>query len=384
MRAAGTQERVKAAFTTPLARVLAERIRTSGPIPFAEYMRECLYHPEFGYYSKPEARRFADFYTSVDVHPIFGRLLARQLAEMWDMLGRPRQFYAVEAGAGIGSLAGQILDFAATLPEFYGALRYITVEQSRARRERHRENLRTHLENGTAISAAELPAEIPAGCVFSNELLDAFPVHRVLVDRGDLREIYAAFNGEHFTEQPGPLTSAKIKKYFEEQHVTLRTGQQAEVNLEACEWIQDVGRRLGRGFVLTVDYGHEAAELYNERHMRGTLLAYSDHRASEDFFASPGEQDLTAHVNFTALDLWGRRAGLSRTGCVSQMAFLVALGRENEFADLYDEGASEVERIRARLLLKSLINPEGMGETFQVFIQHKGIAEPHLTGLQGI
>jgi SAM-dependent MidA family methyltransferase len=348
-------------------------------------MRECLYHPEFGYYSKPEARRFADFYTSVDVHPIFGRLLARQFAEMWDILGRPREFYGVEVGAGTGHLAEQILDFAARkLPEFYGALQYVSVEQSQARRERHRENLRTHLENGTAISAAELPLGIPAGCVFSNELLDALPVHRVLVQRGNLREIYINSNEDAFTEEPGPLTSAEIEKYFEEQHITLREGQQAEVNLESCQWIQDVGRRLDRGFVLTVDYGHEAAELYNERHMRGTLLAYSEHRASEDFFVSPGEQDLTAHVNFTALDVWGRRAGLSRTGCVSQMAFLVALGRANEFADLYDQDSSEVERIRARLLLKSLINPEGMGETFQVFIQHKGLAQPHLTGLQGI
>jgi SAM-dependent MidA family methyltransferase len=381
----GTQERVKAVLTTPLAQVLAERIRRSGPIPFAEYMRECLYHPEFGYYSRPEVRRFADFYTSVDVHPIFGRLLARQLAEMWNGLGRPREFHAVEAGAGTGRLAAHILDFAAhKLAEFYGALRYVAVEQSRARRERHRENLRAHLENGTAISAAELPHEIPAGCVFSNELLDALPVHRVLLHRGNLCEIYVNLNEDAFTEEPGTLTSADIDQYFEEQHVTLREGQQAEVNLEACEWIQNVSRMLDRGFVLTVDYGHEVAELYNERHMRGTLLAYSEHRASEDFFASPGEQDLTAHVNFTALDLWGRRAGLSRTGFVSQMALLVALGRANEFADLYNEDSSEVERIRARLLLKSLINPEGMGETFQVFIQHKGIAQPHLTALQGI
>jgi SAM-dependent MidA family methyltransferase len=384
LRAVGTQDRTKVAVT-PLARALAERIGTSGPIPFAEYMRECLYHPEFGYYSKPEARRFADFYTSVDVHPIFGRLLARQLAEVWDMLGRPREFYAVEAGAGTGRLGAHILNFAAQkLPEFYGALRYVSVEQSRARRERQRENLRPHLENCTATSVAELPPDIPAGCIFSNELLDALPVHRALVDHGDLREIYVDVSGEAFTEEPGPLTSADIDQYFEEQHVTLREGQQAEVNLEACQWIQDVGRRLDHGFILTVDYGHEAAELYNERHMRGTLLAYSEHRASEDFFVSPGEQDLTAHVNFTALDVWGRRARLSRTGCVSQMAFLVALGRANEFADLYDEDSSEVERIRARLLLKSLINPEGMGETFQVFIQHKGIAQPHLTGLQGI
>ena len=384
MRAAGTQDRARLA-ATPLARALIERIGASGPIPFAEYMRECLYHPEFGYYSKPEARRFADFYTSIDVHQIFGRLLARQLAEMWDLLGCPREFYAVEAGAGTGRLAAHILNFAAQkLEEFYGALRYVAVEQSRARRERHHEILRPHLENGTAICAAELPHDIPAGCIFSNELLDALPVHRVVVQRGKLREIYVNFNEDAFTEEPGPLTSASIDKYFEEQQVKLREGQQAEVNLDACQWIQDIGRRLDRGFVLTVDYGHEAAELYNERHMRGTLLAYSAHRASEDFFASPGERDLTAHVNFTALDVWGRRAGLSRTGYVSQMAFLVVLGRPSGFADLYDEDATEVERIRARLLLKSLINPEGMGETFQVFIQHKGVAQPRLTGLQGI
>jgi SAM-dependent MidA family methyltransferase len=234
------------------------------------------------------------------------------------------------------------------------------------------------------MSASELPREIPAGCIFSNELLDALPVHRVLLERGLLREIYVSFNGERLTEELGPPGSSAIEEYFQQQQVTLREGQQAEVNLDACEWIMDVGRRLGRGFVLTVDYGHQAAELYNERHMRGTLLAYSTHRATEEFLDGPGEQDLTAHVNFTALDLWGRRAGLMRTGCVSQMAFLVALGRANEFADLYDEGANEVERIRARLMLKSLIHPEGMGETFQVFVQHKGIPQPHLTGLAGL
>lgn len=385
MKSSVGEERGKRALSTPLARVLASRILAAGPITFSEYMRECLYHPRFGYYSRPEARRFPDFYTSVDVHPIFGRLLARQLAEMWDALGKPSEFIAVEAGAGLGRLAAQILDFAAQkLPEFYAALCYVAVEQSAARREWHHETLRAHRENGTAESCAELPREIPAGCIFSNELLDAFPVHRVLFDRGALREMYVGLTGENLTEQAGPLSSAELEGYFQEQQITLREGQQAEVNLDAYRWIMDVGRRLGRGFVLTVDYGHEARELYNQRHMRGTLLAYSAHRATEDFLESPGEQDLTAHVNFTALDLWGRRVGLDRTGCVSQMAFLVALGRANEFADLYDEGASEVQRIRARLLLKSLINPEGMGETFQVCIQHKGVAQPRLTGLAGI
>lgn len=379
------QRDARAAPATPLARLVVERIRAAGPISFAEYMRECLYHPQLGYYSKPESRRFGDFYTSVDVHPIFGRLLARQLAEMWAELGRPREFSAVEAGAGTGRLASQILDFAAReLPEFYGCVRYFAVERSSARRERHRTALGVHLENGRAVSAFELPRDIPAGCVFSNELLDAFPVHRVISERGALSEIYVSFNGKLFTEERGPLSSPEIAKYFQEQQITLQEGQFAEVNLDACEWITDVGRRLGRGFVLTIDYGHEAAELYNERHMLGTLLAYSEHHATEEFFERPGEQDLTAHVNFTALDLWGVRAGLTRTGSVSQMAFLVALGRGNEFADLYDEGASELERIRARLMLKSLIHPEGMGETFQVFIQHKGIDRPNVTGLLGL
>jgi len=385
LKASVRGESARDALSTPLARALASRILAAGPITFSEYMQACLYHPQFGYYSRPEARRFADFYTSVDVHPIFGRLLARQLAEMWYLLGRPSEFIAVEAGAGPGRLAAQFLDFAAQkLPEFYAALRYVAVEQSAARRGRHHETLRAHLENGTAESGSEFPREIPAGCVFSNELLDAFPVHRILFERGALREIYVGFAGEKFTEELGPFSSAELERYFQEQQITLQEGQQAEVNLDACGWIMDVGRRLGRGFVLTVDYGHEAAELYNERHLRGTLLAYSAHRATEGFFESPGEQDLTAHVNFTALDFWGRHAGLERTGGVSQMAFLVALGRGNEFADLYDEGASEVERIRARLALKSLIHPEGMGETFQVFVQHKGIAQPRLTGLAGI
>jgi len=156
-------------LSTPLARLLAERIRATGPIPFAEYMRECLYHPQFGYYSKAEARRFADYYTSVDVHPIFGRLLGRQLSEMWDLLGRPSQFFAVEAGAGAGRLAAQILDFAAReMPDFYRALRYFAVEKAAARRERQREMLGKHLADGRATPAAELPSDISAGCIFSN------------------------------------------------------------------------------------------------------------------------------------------------------------------------------------------------------------------------
>jgi SAM-dependent MidA family methyltransferase len=368
------------AISTPLARILGGRIGREGPMPFVEFMRECLYHPEFGYYNCKGGQRFADFYTSVDVHPIFGRLLARQLAEMWEILGRPAEFWAVEVAAGTGRLAAQVLDFAAIqLGSFYEALRYVAVEQSAARRGEHGKMLAAHLSRGRAISAEELPPEILAGCIFSNELLDALPVHRLVVRHGALREVYVGCDGEELVEELRPLSTPELELYFREQGITLREGQQAEAGLEACRWIAEAGKRLGRGFVLTVDYGREAAELYDERHMRGTLLAYSRHRASEEFLHAPGEQDLTAHVNFTALDLWGRRAGLTRSGCVSQMQFLVALGEANEFADLYEPGASEVERIRARLLLKTLIHPEGMGETFYVFVQQKGLAQARLT-----
>ena len=370
---------------TPLAPLLAERIRRFGPITFAEYMRECLYHPVHGYYSQPESRRFADYYTSVDVHPIFGRLLARQFAQMWEQLGRPAEFQLVESAAGTGRLAGQILDFTQTkLPEFYQTLHYVAVERSPARCDQMAARLVSHIAQGRCRAAIEIPAKIPSGCVFSNELLDALPVHRVLQQDGTLQEIFVACNGTAFTELRMPLSTCAIADYFAVQGITLMEGQQAEAALEACDWITEIARRLERGFVLTIDYGHDAADLFDAHHMAGTVLAYANHRANEDFYAAPGQQDLTAHVNFTALRLWGERSGVKPLGLVSQTAFLLALGQGNEFADLYDEGMDEIERVRARLQLKTLIFPEGMGERFQVLIQQKGVDSAKLTGLADV
>jgi len=367
-----------------LSEILAQRIREGGPISFAEFMLDCLYHPVHGYYSRADGRRFGDYYTSVDVHPIFGRLLARQLAEMWELLGSPRLFVAVESGAGAGLLARQILDFSASaLPQFYAALEYVAVERSPASRAGHAALLDVHAAAGRLSSAGEIPPHVAAGCIFSNELLDALPVHRVVMESGTLREIYVGFEGGRLTEVLGKPSSPALEQYFQVQGIVLQEGQHAEVCLEACDWIMSAGRSLGRGFVLTIDYGHEARELYGEHHNRGTLLAYRDHKVTENLLGRPGEQDLTAHVNFAALDLWGRRVALARTGLVTQAQFLVALGRGNEFGDLYEPGQSEVDKLRARLLLKNLIDPEGLGEKFQVLVQHKGIVAPKLTGLSG-
>jgi len=370
---------------TPLAELLADRIRRFGPLTFADYMRECLYHPVHGYYSKAESKRFADYYTSVDVHPIFARLLARQFAEMWESLGRPAEFVLVEAGAGVGRFAAHVLDFCEVkLPAFYDALRYAAVERSASRRQQAMTAAKRHATAGRFTASAEVPAYISAGCFFSNELVDALPVHRMLMDGGALKEILVGFHDGRFVDVLAPLSTCAITEYFSAQGITLCERQHAEAGLEACDWISEIGRRLERGYVLTIDYGHPAAELFDERHMRGTLLAYQNHRVSEDFYASPGEQDLTAHVNFTALESWGKRSGLETAGFTSQTAFLLALGRGNEFADLYDEGQTEAERTKARLQLKTLIHPEGMGERFQVLIQRKGLLPAPLTGLAGI
>lgn len=370
---------------TPLAAALAERIRAQGRITFAEYMEACLYQPQYGYYTKPKQQPMRDYFTSTDLKPLFGRLLGRQFEEMWRILGRANPFWLVEAGAGTGALAKAILDFLAdAFPDFYECIRYVAVERSAARLALHGSLFEKHIQGGHFSSFAELPEIIPEGCILSNELLDAFPVHRVAQQGNELRELYVAVRNCRFVTEAGPLSTPRIETYFAKQGIGLRDGQQAEVCLAACDWIHVAGSRLQRGFVLTIDYGREARELYDDRHMRGSLLAYENHQPSEDFLRAPGEQDLTAHVNFTALDLWGREAGLGRTGLVTQSKFLLSLAHESKYADVELPGAeaAEHERARQRLLFKTLINPEGMGETFQALVQHKSIDAPVLTGLK--
>jgi SAM-dependent MidA family methyltransferase len=370
---------------TPLGALLAERIRRFGPITFAEYMRECLYHPVHGYYSQSEVRRFSDYYTSVDVHPIFGRLLARQFAEMWQRLDRPNEFLLVEVAAGTGRLAGHILEFVqAQLPDFFNALNYLAVERSPARCDQLARHLAHFIQKGKCRPSIELPARVPIGCVFSNELLDALPIHRVLQQRGVLKEIFVTTDGKIFSEIPHPLSTSALAEYFATQQIALAEGQLAEAGLEACDWITEIARRLDRGFVLTIDYGHEASDLFDAHHHAGSILSYARHQASNNLFAAPGEQDLTAHVNFTALREWGARQGLETLGLITQTAFLLALGKGNDFTDLYDPGMDEPARLRARLQLKTLIYPEGLGERFQVLLQQKNVSNSQLTALNSL
>jgi SAM-dependent MidA family methyltransferase len=364
----------------PLVAILAARIAANGPITFAEFMEAALYDPQHGYYTRAEATARRDYFTSVDVSGIFGRLIARQLHEMWRRLGAPREFHLLEAGAGVGNLARSILDaLAALFPDFYEAQRYLAVERSQTLRRAQVATLARHSARGKFSSAPELPESIPAGVIFSNEFFDALPVHRV-IGTGDaaapLRELYVGHGANGFFEESRPLSNPALGVYFERHGIKLAPEQQAEVNLKACTWIREAGKRLGRGFVLTIDYGYEATELFSERHMRGTMLAYERHRASERYFRAPGEQDLTSHVDFTAIDRAGQRGGLARTGYTTQANFLLQLAHASKMADLEAADLSDAEQAKARNAFKTLVHPEGMGETFKVLVQHKGIDAP--------
>lgn len=375
---------------TPLHKDLLAVLRRSGPMPFSRYMQLCLYHPEFGYYMQERERTgvAGDYFTSADLHPIFSRLLARQAVEMWDLLGRPAKFTWVEMGFGRGLLARDFLRFAAkTFPEFSASLDYVAIEPAARRREQllkraGDENFRLRCgESLEGLDAIE-------GCFFSNELVDAFPVSVVTRDGGKLKEVYVTAEGDTLREKLGPLSDSAIAAAITSYANQLDEGARAEVSLAASQWMRAVAGKLARGFVLTIDYGDRAARLYTLSRARGTLLAYKRHSTSEDFFAAPGEQDLTAHVNFGALIDSGREAGLEYTGMTTQEKFLMAMGEATEFSDLYDDGQTEVERLDARLKLKRLIypgdadGPAGMGAIFKVLIQHRGLNAPKLTGLK--
>ena len=363
---------------TPLTDILLDRIRRDGPLTFAAFMEACLYHPEHGYYTRGRSAEGAgDYYTSPDIGPLFARLLARQFREMWEQMGRPQRFQLVECGAGSGRLAAQLAAAVSERePELGRALELTLVEASASLRAQAEAVVR---ECGPRFGVQEsLPSSV-TGCVFSNELLDALPVHRVVLRHDGLKEIFIAAEADELREKEDELSSAAIARYLERYGAPLEEGQFAEVNLAALEWLEKAATVVERGFLLTIDYGHRARELYGPAHRRGTLLAYRGHRAEENWLEAPGEQDLTSHVNFTALEERGRELGLEPLGYTAQASFLLALARACGLEEL---SAPEQQATRRQFI--QLIHPEGMGETFKVLIQTKGVKEARLSGLERV
>jgi len=365
---------------------MLDSVRRSGPMTFEQYMALCLYDPEHGYYMQGRERTGAkgDYFTSPDLHPIFARLIARQAGEMWEVLGRPPHFGWIEMGPGRGWFARDFLRWVRSArPEFFRALEYVAIEPGPRQRVLLRERLaEDELESKVRILENIAELEPQTGCFFSNELVDAFPVSVVTRVSGRLKEIYVTADGDELREKVGAISSTEVAAYVARYAKGIEEGHRVEVNLRAAQWIRTLAEKLARGFVFTIDYGDLAPNLFTPDRPQGTLMSYRQHVATEDLYSAPGEQDLTAHVNFSALIDAGREADLDLTGFTTQERFLLALGEESEFGDLYDPGQSETEQLQARLKLKRLINPEGMGTIFKVLIQHRGVASPRITGLK--
>ncbi len=373
-----------------LRKFILSQIEKRGPVPFSQFMEWCLYHPEYGYYSSERMKigRDGDYYTSPCVHPMFGHLIAKQLLQMARILG-DQTFEVFEMGSGRGFLCEDILNWSRKCsPTFYDRLIYHLFETAppllKEQRRRFSQQEKERKAFWVPPEAFEKGKVQIQGCFLSNELVDAFPVHRVALHHGNLKEIYVTQQNGEFQEQWGELSDPKIHDYIRSMEISLEEGQKAEVNLRALDWMQKVGRCLKKGFVLTIDYGYLAKGLYVPHRREGTLLCYYQHRTSENPYERIGEQDITSHVNFTSLIRKGEEVGLQFTGLVPQYQFLIGLGILEEMESLAGE-LSEIEALRLRLSLKHLIEPEtGMGEVFKVLIQHKGIDKPLLDGLRDL
>jgi len=352
-------------------------------ITFAEYMDLLLYHPELGYYTTNAVNigSKGDFFTSPHLGADFGELLAEQFVQMWEILERPTPFTLLELGAGQGLLAADILGYLTQhYPDFFEALDYLIVERSTALR--NEQLSRLHRLPIRWVTLDEIPADSITGCCFSNELVDALPVHQFVLEEGRLREIYVTTG---FVEVTGEPSTPKLAEYFDLVNVKLPSsaypdGYRSEVNLAALDWLSMIADRLQRGYLLTIDYGYPASRYYSPARSQGTLQCYYHHRHHDNPYIHIGRQDITAHVDFTALELWGKVCGLLHVGLTQQGLFLMALGLGDRIAALSTHRQAMVEEqglaslLRRREALHQLIDPLGLGG-FGFLVQSKGLTK---------
>jgi len=355
-------------------------------ITFADYMNWVLYHPEHGYYSinKPKLGAEGDFVTSPYLGSDFGEMLAEQFFQMWEILDCPNSFTLVEMGAGQGILASDILLYIQKkYPDFFNSLNYIIIEKSNFLKAQQQHQLQKTLAASISIQWCDLE-DIPnnkiSGCFFSNELVDAFPVHQVIVQNQQLQEIYITLDSEiKFKEIIGQLSTLKITEYFKLINIDLCSniypeGYRTEVNLVALEWIKTLASKLNQGFILTLDYGYTSQRYYLPSRREGTLQCYYQHQYHSDPYLNIGRQDITAHINFTALQIYGQYWGVDPLNLTQQALFLMALGLGDRIAALSQPSEYSIsEVLKRRECLHSLIDPMGLGN-FGVLLQSKGLS----------
>ena len=365
---------------------LRDLVRHSGPLTFARFMEVALFAPETGYYaSASHLQDHGDYFTSPAAHPLFGTLLAIQLQQMWQLLDRPSPFTVVELGAGSGLLASQI---AAPQPavsrEFASALRYVTVDRFAPPAAGGKEG-RADVSH---VVSAGVPLRRLVGCILSNELLDAFPVHRFQVQDGRIREVFVTLAGEEFAEVLDEPSTPRIAQRVTAAAHDLPEGFRGEVRLGLEPWVADAARALQRGFLLTVDYGDTARGLYSADRAAGTVQCYYRHTVSANPYTRVGRQDITAHVDFSALMEAGVEHGLDTFGYTTQREFLANLGA-GAFLQALDRMARapgpdaprlpQAVYLANRMAIQELLRPEGLGG-FRVLAQGRSTGAPELWG----
>jgi len=374
----------------PLASRLRERIAREGALTFRDWMDAALYDERGGYYSRPDIERWGragDYRTSPERTPLFAATFARHFARLHEELGSPDRLTLIEAGGGAGVFARVVLDtLRRDAPEAFDAIRYVFDEAGADSRARAAALLAPHSERVEFRSIRDLTADTQnttsetqhppthgAFIVFSNELLDALPVHRVRMRSGSLRELYVVEGARGgFAWEEGEPSTPRLAEHFARFGMALDEGQLAEVNLEAEEWVARVASLGGGGFVVTVDYGDDARGLADAPHRRGgTLRAFGGHRFVEDLLVNPGAQDLTATVNWTQVVAAGERAGLETLALERLDAFLLRAGVVEQLERESALARDEAERSALRLGARELVLPSGMAASFQVLVQRK-------------
>jgi SAM-dependent MidA family methyltransferase len=364
--------------TAVLAERLRERIRRDGPITFCDWMKAALYDPDDGYYCRGSRSRWSregDYRTSPERSGLFAATFARYFARLYDELSRPAEWTILEAGAGDGHFAEGVLEtLQRSFPSVFAATSYVIDEVSSNARILAEPRLDSFADRIQFKKLDEV--EINPGVVFSNELLDAFPVHRVTRHEGRLLEFYVnvGANGdfEWTVDAPGAGLFARLNEYFAELGIQLGEGQIAEVSLETEDWLRQVADRMRAGYVVTVDYGAAAADLYSPvADKRGTLRGFQRHQFVDDLLARPGEYDLTTTVNWTFVKSAGERLGLRVVEFERQDKFLLAAGflEQLELESRRSEG--EAERLRMSTAAREMILPDGMAAHFQVLVQKR-------------
>ena len=351
-------------------------------ITFAEYMDLVLYHPQHGYYATDPVNigKQGDFLTSPHWGADFGELLAEQFVQMWDILNRSDDFTIVEMGAGQGILAEQILEHLKQQHfDFFQIIEYVIIEKSEVLKEAQKQRLNSYQVKW--CDWEEISNSSITGCFFSNELVDAFPVHQIRVENRQIREIYVTSDSDgKFGEITDEISTPRISEYFNLVGIDLLAdaypdGYQSEVNLHGLNWIKTVADKLLKGYVLTIDYGYLAPRYYNPIRKQGTLQCYYHHHRNNDPYWNIGRQDITAHVDFTALEKQGNLSGLENLGLTRQALFLMALGLGDKLNELSNNQEFSLQEIlRRREALHSLIDPMGLGD-FGVLVQSKSLSE---------